>query len=100
MVVGAAGSEPVRREDWGGYVDSHLQDAWYTPPPPKRKPMKQYPWNNEKLVANTPFVTTLLLEGANIQQLFQMWTKWTAAGQSLTGWMSVGLALALWTNYY
>ena len=62
--------------------------------------MKQYPWNNEKLVANTPFVTTLLLEGANIQQLFQMWTKWTAAGQSLTGWMSVGLALALWTNYY
>lgn len=66
----------------------------------RRKQLRGPFWNDPDVVGNTPFATTFLLEGANVQQLWTMWTKWTAAGQSLTGWMSVGLALLFWTNYY
>jgi hypothetical protein len=52
------------------------------------------------LVDKTPIVTTLLLEAANLQQLHRMWTEGTAAGQSLTAWISVWFALVLWTNFY
>lgn len=58
-------------------------------------------WLNDRaLVSKTPFVTTLLLENANVQQLWQMWRTRTAAGQSLWGWMMVGGALWLWCNFY
>lgn len=53
-----------------------------------------------KLVDKTPIITTLLLEGANLQQLWRMWTEGTAAGQSITAWMSVNAALILWLNFY
>ena len=52
------------------------------------------------LVDKTPFVAVLLLEFANIQQLIRMWTEWTAAGQSLWGWVCVNIALWLWLNFY
>lgn len=55
---------------------------------------------NPKFVEKTPLIAVGLLELANIQQLFQMWTEWTAAGQSLTGWLSVQAALWLWLNFY
>ena len=48
----------------------------------------------------TPLLTTLLLEYANVGQLWRMWTHWTAAGQNLWSWMSVGVALWLWCNFY
>ncbi len=57
-------------------------------------------WSNPALVAKTPLVTVVLLENANIQQLWRMWTQHTAAGQSLWGWLSVNLALLLWCNFY
>ena len=60
--------------------------------------MKWY--RNPKLVDKTPLVTTFLLEAANVQQLFRMWTTWTAAGQSYTAWISVNIALWLWLNFY
>jgi hypothetical protein len=41
-----------------------------------------------------------LLEGVNIQQLWRMWTEHTSAGQSVTAWLSVNLALWLWLNFY
>lgn len=53
-----------------------------------------------KVVDKTPIVTTFLLEAANVQQLWRMWTTQTAAGQSVTAWLSVNLALWLWLNFY
>jgi uncharacterized protein with PQ loop repeat len=58
------------------------------------------PWNNPAIVSSTPLVAVGLLEWANLSQLFRMWTEWTAAGQSLLGWISVQLALWLWLNFY
>lgn len=55
---------------------------------------------NERFLLATPFLTTLLLENGNIQQLLQMWTERTAEGQSLLGWISVQIALLLWFNFY
>lgn len=52
------------------------------------------------LVDKTPILTTILLEAANVQQLYRMWTERTAAGQSITAWMSVNIALLLWLNFY
>ncbi len=60
--------------------------------------MKWY--RNPKLVDKTPLVTTGLLEAANVQQLWRMWTEHTAAGQSVTAWFSVNIALWLWLNFY
>jgi len=60
--------------------------------------MKWY--RNPKLVDKTPIVTTFLLEAANVQQLWRMWTTWTSAGQSWTAWLSVQIALWLWLNFY
>lgn len=57
-------------------------------------------WNNQAVVKHTPIATTTLLEAANVQQLWRMWTEKTAAGQSLTAWISVNLALILWFNWY
>lgn len=51
-------------------------------------------------VGKVPIVTTFLLEAANVQQLVRMWTERTAAGQSLTAWMSVNVALWLWLQFY
>ena len=56
--------------------------------------------NNPKLVEYTPLVAVPLLESANISQLWQMWSEWTAAGQSILGWCLVNAALFLWWNYY
>ena len=48
-------------------------------------------------VARTPILTTILLEAANFQQLWQMWVvDHGAEGQSLAGWVSVQIALWLW----
>jgi uncharacterized protein with PQ loop repeat len=57
-------------------------------------------WSNPEWVARTPIITTLLLEAANVQQLFRMWTEGTAKGQSMTAWISVNVALLLWLNFY
>jgi len=53
-----------------------------------------------KWVGRTPIASVLLLEAANLQQLHRMWTEWTAAGQSLFGWLCVQIALWLWLNFY
>lgn len=58
------------------------------------------PWNNLKWVGKTPIITSLLLEGANLHQLWRMWAEQSALGQSLLGWIQVNLALILWWNWY
>ncbi len=55
---------------------------------------------NPKVVDKTPIITVCLLEGANLQQLWRMWTEHTSAGQSVTAWLSVNIALWLWLNFY
>lgn len=55
---------------------------------------------NPRYVEKTPLITTLLLEFANVGQLWRMWTEWTAAGQSVWSWLSVNIALWLWLNFY
>jgi hypothetical protein len=58
------------------------------------------PWNDPFYVSYTPIATTCLLETANLGQIVRMWTYRTAAGQSLTSWCCVNLALWLWANWY
>jgi uncharacterized protein with PQ loop repeat len=56
--------------------------------------------NDPKFVSMTPIATIFLLESANIGQIFHMWTERTAAGQSLSSWICVNVALWLWGNFY
>jgi hypothetical protein len=58
------------------------------------------PWSRPAWVAKTPILTTLLLEAANVSQLWRMWTERSAEGQSLAGWALVTAALLLWWNFY
>lgn len=53
-----------------------------------------------RFLTATPIATTLLLEYGNIGQLWRMWTDRTAAGQELTSWLAVWMALLLWLNFY
>lgn len=57
-------------------------------------------FNNRKLVEKTPILTNLLFEGANVHQLWRMWTEHSALGQSALGWIQVHIALWLWWNFY
>ncbi len=57
-------------------------------------------WNNPRIVSYSPIATTCLLESANVGQMIRMWRFHTAAGQSLTSWVCVQLALWLWANWY
>ena len=56
--------------------------------------------SNKNLVSKTPIITSILLEYANIGQLYRMWAEHSAKGQSIWSWASVGLALWLWLNFY
>lgn len=56
--------------------------------------------SDPRIIGKTPLVTTALFGWSNVAQLYQMWTLRTAAGQSLCGWVSVGLALWLFVNFY
>ena len=56
--------------------------------------------NNQKLVSLTPIFTTFIFEMANIGQLYEMWTKRSAEGQSIFSWCIISLALLLWFNFY
>ena len=57
-------------------------------------------WNDPVLVSKTPLVTVVLLEFGNLSQLYRMWQERTSAGQSLWAWVSVGIALCLFLNFY
>ena len=57
-------------------------------------------WNNHKWVGRSPFVTAILVESANISQLWRIWAEGSALGQSLIAWLCVGLALLLRWNFY
>lgn len=56
--------------------------------------------SDKEIWKHSPIVTSLLLEGATVGQMFRMWTERTAAGQSLSSWVSVGVALLIWFNWY
>jgi uncharacterized protein with PQ loop repeat len=58
------------------------------------------PYNDPAVVSKAPIVASLLLEYANVGQLIRMRTEHTAAGQSLTSWLAVFVALLVWQNFY
>jgi hypothetical protein len=65
------------------------------------KPLKKPVFYKRDWFINyTPIASTILLEGANIQQMMRMWTEQTAEGQSLMAWSCVQIALWLWYNFY
>lgn len=55
---------------------------------------------SRELVLKTPIVTALLIEGGAVQQIYRIWSEGSAAGQSLTGWIGVTIAVMLWLNFY
>jgi hypothetical protein len=57
-------------------------------------------WRDPRWVSYTPFITTCLLEAANVGQIERMWLYRTAAGQNIASWCCVNLALWLWGNWY
>lgn len=57
-------------------------------------------WNDPEWVARTPLITVGLFETANLGQIVRIWTHHTAAGQNLTSWFEVNVALWLWANFY
>lgn len=62
---------------------------------------KGTPWYLRKEVCvYAPVLATALLEYANVGQLWRMWTERTAAGQSVTSWFAVFLALACYNQFY
>lgn len=51
-------------------------------------------------VARFPLAASLLLELANFQQLWRMWSEGSALGQSIGAWISVQAALWLYLHFY
>jgi len=58
------------------------------------------PFNDPKWLDRSTIVATILLEWANVSQLWRMWGERTSAGQSVIAWCSVFVALALFMNFY
>lgn len=56
--------------------------------------------SDKRLVGKTPLLTTLLLEYANVGQLWRMWHEHSALGQNVWSWVAVNAALWLWLNFY
>jgi hypothetical protein len=56
--------------------------------------------NDPAVIGKTPIITTIFLCWSNFQQLWQMWTEHTSAGQSLSGWVTLGVVLWLFLNFY
>lgn len=57
-------------------------------------------WNDPKIVEKTPIITVFLLEGANVGQMWRMWTQQSSLGQNPWSWALVSLALLFWLNFY
>jgi len=57
-------------------------------------------WKDPKWVARTPILSVMLLESANVGQLWRMWAVRSALGQNLESWLFVQAALWLWLNFY
>lgn len=56
--------------------------------------------SDPRVVEYTPIATTLLLEYANVGQLYRMWREHSALGQNVWSWLAVNAALWLWLNFY
>lgn len=53
-----------------------------------------------RLIDSIPLFASVLIEVGNGGQLYHMWRYHTAAGQSLTSYFSVLVAIVLWLIYY
>lgn len=57
-------------------------------------------FNNPRFVSFTPIFAALIFETASIGQMYEMWRKHSALGQSIFSWSIISLALLLWLNFY
>lgn len=53
-----------------------------------------------RLIPRIPLVTSFIFATAYIAQMVRMWTQRSALGQSVFGWIQVGIALVLFYIYY
>lgn len=58
------------------------------------------PFSNPKLVAKTPILSFILIEGGALGQIVRMLREGSAAGQNLWSWVAVAVMLGFWFNYY
>lgn len=54
----------------------------------------------KKLIPRIPLVTSFIFATAYVAQVVRMWTERSALGQSVFGWIQVGVALVLFYVYY
>lgn len=54
----------------------------------------------KKVAIYFPAISSVLLEAGNIGQLWQMWSRRTAAGQNPWSYFSILAALLLWLLYF
>src|SRR3982751_5835424 len=54
----------------------------------------------QRVVSKFPICTSFLLEGANIGQIWRMWSEKSALGQSVVSWVLVNIALWLWVTFF
>lgn len=55
---------------------------------------------DQQVAKFTPLLAVILLEAANVNQLWRMWSIRSSEGQSIWGWICVNVALILWCNFY
>lgn len=90
------------------YVEGVLR---FPPPPPPLPGPPEPPvpprgrgtapwWCCPNTINKAPILATVLLEYANVGQLYRMWHDRTAAGQELTSWVAVCLALICYCVFF
>lgn len=57
-------------------------------------------FSDPEVVTYLPILATILLEIANIQQIYRMCSERSSLGQSVWGWVSVNIALWIWLWFY
>jgi uncharacterized protein with PQ loop repeat len=53
-----------------------------------------------KWVSRYPAFAAILIEFGHMGQVARMWREQTSAGQSLTGWVILAIALCMWLRFY
>lgn len=53
-----------------------------------------------RLIPRIPLVTSFIFATAYVSQVVRMWSERSALGQSVFGWVQVGVALVLFYIYY
>lgn len=55
---------------------------------------------SESFLMRSPLISSLLFYACNLGLLVEMWSTHSAAGHSVSAWLSAFVAQALWVNYF